>query len=116
MTSTQAPLKAAIRRLKKRLRALYKELGTWQKVGEAAGISGGAAFRIVKRKYIPKRKDIRLILDLPVEEPAPVCPVHGIVHVGRCPRPHQARQPWLSESEVEERLEFIDEIFNNGRR
>ena len=104
MTSTPA-------QVKKRLKNLYKELGTWDKVALAAGLSKGCAYRIVKRKYIPKRKDIRLILDLPCEELSPVCPLHGVVHVGRCPRPHKPRQPWLSEEEIQERLDYLDRMF-----
>ena len=58
--------------------------------------------------YEPQRTDIRLALGLPALAPAPVCPVHGIVHVAhRCPTQRKPRQAWMSEEEVDQRLEFI---------
>lgn len=35
----------------------------------------------------PKKAAVRHALGLPALAPAPVCPVHGVVHTGRCPRP-----------------------------
>ena len=57
--------------------------------------------------YEPHDTNIRLALGLPALAPAPVCPVHGVVHPGRCPKPHTPHQAWLSEEEVNQRLEFI---------
>lgn len=64
--------------------------------------------------YEPKRSDIRAALNLPILAPTPVCPTHGIVHPGRCPRPTKPRLPWLTPEEVEERLDWIRR--NYGKR
>ncbi len=64
----------------------YRMHGNWRAVGEAFGISGGMAFRIVNEGYEPKDPHIRVKLGLPAMAPAPVCPTCGVVHVSRvCP-------------------------------
>ena len=51
------------------------------------GITCGTVARIL-RGIEPKRADIRRQLGLPELAPAPVCPVHGVVHISRsCPKP-----------------------------
>lgn len=49
------------------------------------GVSHGTIARILKGTE-PKRPDIRHALGMTVYQPAPACPIHGVVHVGRCPR------------------------------
>ncbi len=70
-----------------RLLADYARLGTWQAVGRKYGVSRGMAYRVAVQGYEPKRRHIRFALSFPTLHPAPVCPVHGVVHLGRCPRP-----------------------------
>ena len=36
--------------------------------------------------YEPRASRLRRVFGLPLTAPAPVCPKHGKVHVGRCPR------------------------------
>lgn len=59
---------------------------SWEKTGEDYKISGGMAYRIAMQGYEPKDAHIRAALGLPILAPAPVCPVHGVVHTGSCPR------------------------------
>jgi hypothetical protein len=49
------------------------------------GVSFGTIKRILKG-HEPKTPAIRYALGMTVYQPAPACPIHGIVHVGRCPR------------------------------
>lgn len=49
------------------------------------GVSFGTIGRIIEGVE-PKTPDIRHALGMTVYQPAPVCPIHGVVHVGRCPR------------------------------
>lgn len=63
----------------------YARLKTWKAVGAEKGVTGGMAFRVA-HGYDPKSPAIRSALGLPAYASAPVCPVHGVVHQGRCPR------------------------------
>lgn len=72
------------------LLADYARLQDWQKVGGKKGVSGGMAYRVAVHGYEPRANRIRASLGLPALEPAPVCPVHGVVHAGHCPKPRRA--------------------------
>lgn len=67
----------------------YAELRSWRKVAEKHGVTKPMAYRVAKEDgYEPKDSRIRLALGLPELKLAPVCPIHGVVHVSRrCPGP-----------------------------
>lgn len=67
----------------------YAALGTWDAVASKYGVTRAMAFRVA-HGYQPRSAKVRLALGLPALAPAPVCPAHGIVHTGRCPRPRPA--------------------------
>lgn len=86
---------AMLRAVTRAKRALIKEhalhsgklgKGGWRAAGARFGITGALAFRIAKQGYVPKDGEICKRLGIPVFAPAVVCPKHGIVHHGRCPR------------------------------
>jgi len=54
-------------------------------------VTRATVWRIVNGKGEPENKSQRRALGLPVTAPAVVCPTHGVVHPGRCPR--LARKP-----------------------
>jgi hypothetical protein len=72
----------------------YERLGTWRKVGEKYGSSSGLVFRMANG-YEPKRVDIRLRFGLSVYASVPVCSVHGVVHIGACPK-ERRYSDWFS--------------------
>lgn len=58
----------------------------WRKIAEFfPGVPAGTLCAIAKGRD-PKSPAIRAALGLPAFASAPVCPVHGVVHPGRCPR------------------------------
>lgn len=61
----------------------------WPQIAKSfPGVKIGTLKRIAwDSKYSPKRPDLCARLGLPVTAPAPICPRHGVVHRGRCPRP-----------------------------
>jgi hypothetical protein len=58
-------MNGSIAELTKTLNALYKELGTWHKVGERYGVSRTVAWRIARAGYEPKNNATRRLLGLP---------------------------------------------------
>lgn len=58
----------------------------WRQVaGFFPGVPAGTLCAISKGRD-PKSPAIRRALGLPAYQAAEVCPVHGVVHTGRCPR------------------------------
>lgn len=97
-----------ISEIARRMKKEYDSVKSWQKVADAWGVTKPMAYRIALKGYEPKKIIIRHHLGLPALAPAPVCPIHGVVHVSRrCPQPGKPRLPWMSAEEVEERLKFI---------
>jgi hypothetical protein len=100
--------------LRREVKKAYKELKNWRKVGQEFNITSGMAYRIAKNKYEPKDPRIRFVLGLSALAPAPVCPVHGVVHVAhRCPGQRKPRQAWMSVEEVDQRIRFV---MNGGKK
>lgn len=59
---------------------------TWRQIAaHFDGVPAGTLCAIAKGRD-PKSPAIRAALGLPAYASAPVCPVHGVVHQGRCPR------------------------------
>lgn len=59
---------------------------TWRAIAaHFDGVPAGTLCAIAKGRD-PKSPAIRQALGLPAFAPAAVCPVHGVVHTGRCPR------------------------------
>lgn len=59
---------------------------TWRQIAaHFDGVPAGTLCAIAKGRD-PKSPAIRSALGLPAYASAPVCPVHGVVHAGRCPR------------------------------
>ena len=72
------------------------EVTSWESVGNALGISGGMAYRIAIQGYEPHDNHIRATLGLPELLPAPVCPIHGVVHVrATCPGVKKPAPRWV---------------------
>jgi hypothetical protein len=67
-----------------RLLADYALLQDWKAVGAKNGVSGGMAYRVAAQSYEPRNTAIRARLGFPALAPAPVCPVHGVVHARTC--------------------------------
>jgi len=73
------------------LKEAFSRLGHWQLVAEEwERINGykpnrGTCYAICEKKYEPKTVKLRAKLGLPVLCLAPICPEHGVVHIGRCP-------------------------------
>jgi hypothetical protein len=85
---------------------------SWRKMtltGPYSGIPAGTLCSIAKTSKVPKKWRERR--GLPALAPAPVCPIHGVVHTGRCPRPRKPRQPWMSGEECDERLDWLEGMF-----
>ena len=60
---------------------------TWRAIADHfPGVPAGTLCAIVKQNRDPKSPTIRQRLGLPAYQSAEVCPVHGVVHTGRCPR------------------------------
>lgn len=58
----------------------------WRQIAEFfPGVPAGTLCAIAKGRD-PKSPAIRAALGLPAYQAAEVCPVHGVVHQGRCPR------------------------------
>lgn len=74
-----------------RLRASGKK---WREIGESyPGVKLGTLARIyLDENYEPKTTRIRALLGLPCYSPALVCPVHGVVHQGQCPKKRKPPQ------------------------
>jgi hypothetical protein len=109
-------LVTACNRLARRIREEYRlvvvrrEKGGWRLVGARFGVSGAMAFRIAKRGYIPKSHAVLSALHLPETLPAPVCPKHGVVHTGRCPRAHkspEALEAYRAKCEINQRRAYV---------
>ena len=65
-------------RLRERLRFQYSNLGTWDKVAVAFGVSKGVVYRMATSDYEPKDNGIRAKLGL-----APICQKCGeLVDIG----------------------------------
>lgn len=82
--------------LSRRLADAYHVLGTWGAVALKFGISKAMAYRVANG-YEPKTTRIRSLLSLPCYSPALVCPKHGVVHRGQCPKrlkPPQSLFDW----------------------
>lgn len=62
-----------------------RELGTWEKVAERFGKNKGT-LRAIANGMILKTPSLRMEYGLDVFAPAPVCPIHGVVHIGKCPK------------------------------
>jgi len=89
------------------------QIPSWRKLSllEAySGIPAGTLCSIAKTGKVPNKWRERF--GLPALAPAPVCPVHGVVHLARrCPVLRKPRQAWMTAEEVEERLEYIRRIY-----
>lgn len=60
---------------------------TWRAIAaHFPGVPAATLCAIAKHGRDPKSPRIRAALGLPTYADAPVCPVHGVVHAGRCPR------------------------------
>lgn len=72
-----------------RLRAAGKK---WREIGlDYPGVPLGTLCRIANDPaYTPKKTTMLRKLGLPKTAPAPVCQVHGVVHIGSCPKPKRA--------------------------
>ena len=71
------------------LAAKFREMHnstSWENIGREYKVSGGLIYRMALQGYEPKDDHVRAALGLPILAPAPVCPVHGVVHTGSCPR------------------------------
>jgi len=74
--------------------ALYKRLKVMRDIGmgwtqiaatfEHARITRAHIYRIVIDCWEPDDPELRIILGLPAYKPAPVCPIHGVVHDYDC--------------------------------
>lgn len=83
-----------IHTIRHRIRKRYKSLNSWGKTGREFSIDKAMAWRIAKEPgYEPHDPHIRMILDLPIFKPAPVCATCGEVHITkRCTtRPRRYR-------------------------
>ena len=80
--------------LRRELRLLRRSGKKWQEIGKGyPGVPIGTLCRIAKDKnYCPKRPDILKALGIPAYAPAPICPVHNVVHTGHCPRAKRVPQ------------------------
>lgn len=73
--------------IRSRLTAARATGMTWRKIAEFfPGVPAATLCAIAKHNRDPKSPAIRSALGLPAYASAPVCPVHGVVHQGRCPR------------------------------
>ena len=62
---------------------------TWREIATMPKYQG-IPIQTLSMIYLGKRgvpKRYREQLGIPDTAPAPVCPVHGVVHVGKCPQP-----------------------------
>ncbi len=69
----------------------YAALHNFRRVAEEWDSTPGTVNDIYRGQE-PTEMETRLHFGLEVLAPAPVCPVHGVVHVGRCPRGSQAKR------------------------
>ena len=73
---------------------------TWREIATMPKYQG-IPIQTLSMIYLGKRgvpKKYRERLGLPTTQPAPVCPEHGVVHVGKCPkklRPPRHQLGWL---------------------
>ena len=91
----KTPSVTAIDSLRARLEERYRATGRWRAVAAEFGdppIPPGTVHAIARRGYEPKSSTVRKRLGLPELATVTVCPVHGIVHIGRC-RKNSDRKP-----------------------
>lgn len=72
-----------------KLEKLYLRTGSWQKLANSLGLekSKGVIYSVAKGKRRPTPSICKALgIEYEVMAPAPVCPKHGVVHPGRCPR------------------------------
>jgi hypothetical protein len=82
--------------LVEKINASYARLNNWRLVGDEFKINKGVAYRIAKNGYEPHEPHIRATLGLPILMPAPVCPIHNVVHVSKtCPVTKKPRPVWV---------------------
>jgi hypothetical protein len=87
--------------VKARLHERRRVLGSWEAVAAEIDVSLGTTVR-VSQGYEPRTPGLRAKFGLPALKPAPVCPVHGVVHARTCrPVPAWVRQAadWLGARE-----------------
>ena len=72
--------------LQKRLQNDRFLLGSWEAVAKKWDAPKRTVYAIAEKGYEPKSLKIRIKYNLTAKALAPVCPVHGVVHVGRCPK------------------------------
>jgi hypothetical protein len=71
--------------VRERIGVLVSENGTLLAVSEKTKINVGYLSQIMRGKRRASNK-VLSALGLPCYAPAPVCPKHGVVHAGQCPR------------------------------
>lgn len=72
--------------LRSRLAAARASGMTWRSIAEFfPGVPAATLCAIAKHNRDPKSPNIRRALGLAAYANAEVCPVHGVVHQGRCP-------------------------------
>ena len=98
----------------KRILEKYKFCSSWRKVAEELKENPGYMWNVGKGK---KRACSRLLkklgIPLPALAPAPVCPVHGVVHARLCrsaPAWVTTAAAWLAKREKEKRAAHAAEI------
>ena len=86
--------------------ALPVKKRSYRAVAKTLGVTAPTLRRYVLLGEEPRDPHKRAALGLPLTAPAPVCRVHGVVHVGACPRqrasdydawrsdPRRARKLW----------------------
>ena len=67
-----------------RLAARYATGMTWKALGAGIGVSAATVRRAVMLGEYPNDNELRRRLGIPELAPAPVCPVHGVVHSHVC--------------------------------
>lgn len=72
----------------------YQDVADYLTVKTGLRVTRASVWRLareLKDGVIPKHSNkLRTALGLPCYAPAVVCPVHGVVHAGKCPRPKPA--------------------------
>lgn len=86
----------ALRRDLLALRAEHNPPTPWRVLAARwPGVPAGTLCAISKGRE-PHKASVRAALGLPVTAPAPVCPVHGVVHPGACPKVKPTPPAWVS--------------------
>jgi hypothetical protein len=88
-----------------------KPVHSYANLAEYYGVNQYYLWNIIKNEDYYPPAWVCQILKVPARALAPVCPIHGIVHPGRCPRPRKPFQPWLTPEEMEERLDWLERLF-----